>query len=294
VAISSNSGWGTELRLIKASLAIFLVISTLALGESNPAGTANNVDNSCLINGQDPLIWIDQGNSSASMGRYNESIDSYDKAILLLEERISTLLQKSHAIQMILNNSLLEYDQLDQIYLQSEEEYNPGRMIDKALLDTEASAILGMIPGPRVGPGKGTEIPIGKVRSIGALSKIPGILRNTVDALKWNGGGREEHLDKMRGKLNEINNTWKEYRDVMVDLQGASGILSSAWAAKSSSLYNLRRYIEALDASDTAIELYPNNALGWINKGEALMMLHRDAEADEALDNARRLGYEAT
>jgi len=293
MAISSPSGRGVELRLIMASLAIFLVMLTAALGESNSASNVNNAYGSSSINGPDPLIWIDRGNSSASMGRYNESIDFYDKAIPLLDERVTMLLHRSHEIQIRLNNSLLEYDQFNQIFQQAEGEYNPQRRMEKALLDTEASMILSMIPNPRVGPGKGTEIPIKQTRSIGGIFGIPDIVRDTIDALKWNDGEREEHLQKMRGKLNEINNTWKEYRDVMVDLQGASSVLSSAWAGKSSSFYHLSRYVEALDASDTAIELYPNNALGWVNKGAALMMLHRDAEADEALANARRLGYDS-
>jgi tetratricopeptide (TPR) repeat protein len=293
MAISNPSGWGVELRLITASLAIFLIMLTVALGESNSASTVNNVYGSSSINGPDPLIWIDRGNSSGSMGRYNESIAFYDKAISLLDERVTMLLRRSHEVQIRLNNSLLEYDQLNQIFQQAEGEYNPQRRMEKALLDAEARVILSMIPNPRVGPGKGTEIPIQETGSIGGIFGIPGIVRDTIDAFKWNDGEREEHLQKMRGKLNEINNTRKEYGDVMVDLLGASSVLSSAWAGKSSSLYHLGRYVEAIEASDTAIELYPNNALGWVNKGAALMVLHRDAEANEALDNARRLGYDA-
>ena len=65
--------------------------------------------------------------------------------------------------------------------------------------------------------------------------------------------------------------------------------IALGWNNKAAALDNLGRYLEALEASDEAIRLDPNLALAWYNKGVALTGLGRNTEALEAIDNSIEL-----
>jgi tetratricopeptide (TPR) repeat protein len=62
-----------------------------------------------------------------------------------------------------------------------------------------------------------------------------------------------------------------------------------AWTNRGKVLRNLGRYNEALEALDKAIELNPNDALAWNNRGAALHNLGRYDETLEAYDKAIEL-----
>jgi tetratricopeptide (TPR) repeat protein len=53
---------------------------------------------------------------------------------------------------------------------------------------------------------------------------------------------------------------------------------------------NLGRNEEALDCLNRALELEPDSAIAWLNKGDALYNLERYAEARKALTRAAALG----
>jgi serine/threonine protein kinase len=65
------------------------------------------------------------------------------------------------------------------------------------------------------------------------------------------------------------------------------------WLQEASTLYNRKRYQEALAAFDQAIRLDPTDAFAYRNKSTALKALRRDKEAAQAFEQARRLGYES-
>lgn len=56
-------------------------------------------------------------------------------------------------------------------------------------------------------------------------------------------------------------------------------------------LNGLKRYEEALDASDEALRLDPTLAQAWHAKGEALKALKRWREAQQAKNKALQLGW---
>ncbi len=64
---------------------------------------------------------------------------------------------------------------------------------------------------------------------------------------------------------------------------------AQAWANKGAALHNLRRDKEALKACDKAIELKSDLAQAWANKGNALNSLHRYEEALKACNKAIEL-----
>lgn len=66
--------------------------------------------------------------------------------------------------------------------------------------------------------------------------------------------------------------------------------LASAWNNKGIALNGQGKYDEALKALDEAIRINPEYPVYWDNKGRLLRYLHRDAEADAAFAKAKELG----
>jgi len=57
---------------------------------------------------------------------------------------------------------------------------------------------------------------------------------------------------------------------------------------KGSILRNQKKCEEAIECYEKAIEIDPNNAYSWKNKGLALQHLNRKSEAKAAFDKARK------
>jgi Flp pilus assembly protein TadD len=66
---------------------------------------------------------------------------------------------------------------------------------------------------------------------------------------------------------------------------------ADAWNDKGETLVTSGEYDEAIKALDKAIEIDPNKAGAWNNKGIALKSLGRDTEAQVAFAKATELGY---
>ena len=52
-------------------------------------------------------------------------------------------------------------------------------------------------------------------------------------------------------------------------------------------------FVEALKSFDKAIKIDPNCMQAWVNKANALKLAERGPEANDALEKAKRLGYQA-
>ena len=63
------------------------------------------------------------------------------------------------------------------------------------------------------------------------------------------------------------------------------------WITEGNSLYELKRYKEAITAYEQAIRLDPNDAWAYNNKGLALEQLGKKREAQQAYTRAKQLGY---
>jgi len=66
----------------------------------------------------------------------------------------------------------------------------------------------------------------------------------------------------------------------------------STWVDKGNALYQLGKYNESSQAYNKAIDIDPEYALAWYNKGIALNKFNRTADADAAFTKAKELGYE--
>jgi tetratricopeptide (TPR) repeat protein len=70
-------------------------------------------------------------------------------------------------------------------------------------------------------------------------------------------------------------------------LDGGTENIKASWNNKGVAHYNKGNYTDAIACYDRAIEIDPDYALAWGNKGNALKALHRNAEAEKAFDEAR-------
>ena len=68
-------------------------------------------------------------------------------------------------------------------------------------------------------------------------------------------------------------------------------LISRQCRYKGNALLKLGKYDESIEAYNKAIELFPDEATQWFNKGKALQALNRTTEADEAFAKANELGY---
>ena len=62
-----------------------------------------------------------------------------------------------------------------------------------------------------------------------------------------------------------------------------------AWAAKADILCSMGMYEIAIRCCDRSLEMNPDNVLTWVTKGNALIKLGREEEANAALEKARSL-----
>lgn len=241
---------------------VFLVVSAtmllIILGSSNGSlNTGPAEDQSGQMSCSDPLVCIQQGKDLTYLGRYNDSIYFFDQSIRLLDIKSYQLKQNSQEIQNRINDSMREYERLAQYYLEAERQYNPEAMMDRGLIETGAAAIMSFIPNPKIGPGKGVEIPVKEAKSIVDIPGKAGIFKDTLEALKWKSGGR----DKYQGEINEtgtkIIKAQQEYEQVMGEYRSVLQSLAEAWSLEGNAFSNLGRYQDAVEAYNHAIELDP-------------------------------------
>ena len=67
--------------------------------------------------------------------------------------------------------------------------------------------------------------------------------------------------------------------------------LSMVWADKGDVLEKMRNYDKSHQAFNQSLDLNPANAVAWQGKGDVLLALGRNSEADAAYAKARELGY---
>ena len=82
----------------------------------------------------------------------------------------------------------------------------------------------------------------------------------------------------------------KELRKVVKELR-ISLKTKEEWLEEGNAFWNLKRYEEALVAYDHAVQLDPNFALAYNNKGILLQNMKRRNEAEAAFQKARELGF---
>jgi tetratricopeptide (TPR) repeat protein len=86
---------------MKIELILVLMVMLISLGiASSGSATANNTiaENISTINESDPVAWFNKGDLLLKSGKYNESIDAYNRAIKLNQSYAIAWSHKGNAL----------------------------------------------------------------------------------------------------------------------------------------------------------------------------------------------------
>lgn len=218
-------------------------------------------DEAMPLDSPSPIDYLNEGKSLISNEMYNDSINSIDQAITILNISSNQHLRKS---QDALNKMYVikeQYSQLYQYYMWAEEQYNPQSRLDRALMEAEIAVIVGMIPNPKVGPGEGVEIPIKEISSIPKTMDAPRqvnfIITDFIESCKWNTNGRTECLIKLNDFKSEMITAREDYDQETKEYEEDIQTLAKAWSLKGDALFKLNIFTSALSAYEGAIKLDP-------------------------------------
>jgi tetratricopeptide (TPR) repeat protein len=241
-------------------------------------------NNFAAINESDPIYWFNKGDLLLNLGKYNESIEAYNRAIELNQ---SYAIAWSHKGNAFLNLSL---------YSESLECYNKAIELDPKYANAWGNrgnalgkqgkydeAIKAYDEAIRLNPilanawvGKGNVLLDQKKYDDATQAYDEAIRLNPNNIMAWNNKGIS--LGK-QGKYDEAI----KVLDKIIELDPNYAI---AWYKKGNALRNLGRYNESLEAFNGAIEIDPNYVDAWNDKGNSLRQIDKYNESIEAYEKA--------
>ena len=233
--------------------------------------------------------YITKGDALCSLGKYNEAVDSYEKAVRLDPKSKRALNRKSYALHKLkkYNDALITLDksiELDYRYaetwtLRGNSLSGLGR--DDEALDCYDRAIQIDSDYQKSWLGKGY--------SFHKLKKYDEAIRCFDKAMKLNPGDASAWLrkgDSLAGLSNYDEAIKCDDKAIELDVRNKNALLS-----KGNALIRLKKYDEAIKIFNDAIIFYPKLAPAWYNKGIAHKSVGRFAEADAAFARAKELDY---
>ncbi len=234
-----------------------------------------------------PYAWYNKGIDLNSLGRYNDSIQAYRKAIELNQSLIGAW----NNIGSILD-SLGKHDEAIQAYdmvIQVDPGfalawYNKGIALDS--LDKHDEAIQAYDNATQVDP-RFVAAWDNKGDALDSLGKHDEAIQAYDMAIQVDPGFALAWYNKGIALLK-----LRKYDEAIQAYDNATRInpgFADAWYNKGIVLLKLRKYDEALQAYDMAIQVDPEYADAWYNKGADLYELSKYDEAFQAYDNATRI-----
>ena len=222
------------------------------------------VANSSKANPEDAFAWVVMGDILADrLGRYNESIESYNKSLEIDPKNIGALRGEGYALA-----SLGRYEE-------ALEYYNRALEIDSRF----ARAWQGLGDALR-NMGMYNESIQAYDRAIAEMPQQP----------QYALIGKGMALDSL-GRYDEAQEDYeqalKDYDDVIKKNPRNAQVMYN----QGNALRGLQRHNESLQAYDRAIELNPGYIDAWRGKAIVLRALGGNAEAEEASAKAMDLGY---
>ncbi|TRZ90245.1 MAG: tetratricopeptide repeat protein [Methanosarcinales archaeon] len=200
--------------------------------------------------------WYNKGITLGKLGKYDEAIKCYDKAIEIDPEDLDTWNNKGVALF-----NLGKYDEAIECYDKSIE-INPEHVLAWIL--------------------KGLVLEYYKKydEAIECYDKAIEINPEFADA--WNNKGSA--LDNL-GKYDEAIKCYDKAIEINPEF-------SEAWYNKGNALKTLGKYDEAIECYDEAIEINPEDAGTWNNKGRALYLIGKYDEGIKCYDKAIEINPE--
>ncbi|MFZ2472484.1 MAG: tetratricopeptide repeat protein, partial [Methanothrix sp.] len=231
------------------------------------------LENATRINPEGLRDWHELGTVLArDLGRYNQSLEAYDRALQLDPWDGDILTGKANVLRSLgrYGEALEHYEKVLQLDMQSPHSFF-----------YLAKAWLGKGEILRI-QGKYNESFLAYDKALELDPRYPEDV--------WIGRGRLlDSMGRHQEAKEEYNQSFVSYREVVKNNSRRCDI----WHGLGNALLGLKRYEEALKAYDNATRLNPNYAEAWFDKGLALLALNRDAEADAAFARARKVGYSA-
>jgi tetratricopeptide (TPR) repeat protein len=305
---------------------LFIFLAVLIISVMPSCGNADEIMPLNVSNSADDLI--NMGDLLFSEAKYNESIESYDGAIAVLEYEKNSISVRSDDILINLYNVSREYDVRENIYQLNNQKCadlrNPLNVFDR-LVPMAIFIYIGIpykiLPKPIggfIGRTKGVE---------GTLNNIiiaDDIIGGTFNCLKWEAGGRDGYQTKIEslGKNSqdlqaEYNEAQEQYRVTLDQLKNVLNLKCEAFSKlnnenefniireniieltkndESILLHNRgfifsvnRDYENAIKSFDEAIKIYPQDTDAWFGKGFVLYLQGKFDEAIKAYDEAIKI-----
>lgn len=200
----------------------------------------------------DDITWYKKGNSLKNLGRHEDAIESYNRAISINPDNNFAWNNKGICLGDLGKNeeSLESYDQAISI--------NPN---DDCAWNNKASSLYTL--------GRYEESIMSADRAIGI---------NPNDDCAWiNKGSSLTELGRYEEAISSLDQA------ISINISSYTGL---AWLHKGKNLYYLKRYEDAIISFDHVISINPNDDSGWNGKGVSLHALGRYEEAIMSFDHA--------
>ena len=201
--------------------------------------------------------WVDRGNGFLQVGRWQDGLNAYDKAVELDPNNADAWTGKGCAL-MDLGRCQESVDALDRAL-----ELDPNNL--------HAWCHKGWALG-----------------CLGKHEEAVAVAEEVIDICDQLIADNPNDNDAWHYKGSELNFLGKN-EDALIALNKALELGPNnphTWFVKGEALFALGRYQEAVDAFDKATKLNPHLAHFWYGKGNALFALGRYQEANEAYDRA--------
>ncbi len=264
---------------------------------SKPANVqANQIspDSGLITNPQDAEIWINKGRDFERVGKYNDSVDAYNRAIEINPNLAEAWLDKvvpldnmgkhSDAMQAIDKAIEIDPNFSSAWYLKAQS------LIDQKNPEDAIKAFNNAIEiDPRSPQALSSSIYIGFAlmdqgeydEAIKIYDKIIAIDPNSIENILDNKGYALSHV----GKYDEALQAF----DLAIGINRNNYETSDAWEGKGDVFRSQNKYEDAIKCYDEAIRINSDNSIAWENKGLALQKLGRTSESDAAFAKVKEL-----
>jgi|JFJP01.1.fsa_nt_gi Tfp pilus assembly protein PilF len=283
--------------------------------------TLNLANKLVVIRGQ-ARDWLEKANCLHNLERYDEALESFDRAIELDPKDKLALVRRGD----LLNNNLQRYEEALVSFdraIEVDANYRPAwalrgnvldnlKRYDEALVSfdraielNDSSQYIWFLRGEVLNNLKRYDEALASFDRAIELDEnylwawvVRGIVLNSVkrfdEALASFDRAIEldtnyQYICVLRG---DVLNSLKRYDEALESFDQALKLdanYQSAWASRGNVLNNLKRYEEALESFDRAIDLDDSYRLAWVKRGYVLYKLKRYEEALESFDKALEL-----
>jgi len=239
------------------------------------------------IEGKSVMVWFNKGFALHNLGRYDEALQAYNRAIEIDPQLAAAWNNKGIILegQGKYDEAIKAYDEVIRLDPNlAEAWHNKGVAFGKQSKYDEA--IQAYDEAIRLNPNYANAW-YNKGAALGKQGKYDEAIKAYDEVIRldpnyaepWNNKGNALYA---QGKYDEAIKAYDEA--IRLDPN-----LAEAWHNKGVALGKQSKYDEAIKAYDEAIRLNPNYANAWYNKGNALYNLGKYDEAIKAYDEAIRL-----